>query len=90
MHHKSSRDFPYNDHYGDNKSCMKTITARVIAEIYKAQMIRISVTIHGGIETISRLWGSPNHARLTDGLFRKKERKERKKAIRPIAFKVRK
>jgi len=58
-----NRDFPYNDHYGDNKSCMKTITARVIAEIYKAQMIRISVTIHGGIETISRSWGSPNHAK---------------------------
>eukprot|EP00397_Hematodinium_sp_SG-2012_P006167 GEMP01006195.1.p1 GENE.GEMP01006195.1~~GEMP01006195.1.p1 ORF type:complete len:1003 (+),score=237.89 GEMP01006195.1:99-3107(+) len=59
-----NRDFPYNDFYQDGgKSCMKTIAARVVAELYRHQMIQISITMHSGISSLTYLWGSPNHAK---------------------------
>jgi len=63
-----NRDFPYNT---GNSPCMDTIAARVVAEIYRTQMIRISVTLHGGTESISRPWGATNHAKRGDSTLSK-------------------
>lgn len=58
-----NRDFPYNDPYGDGKTCLNTITARVVVELLKTQMIQIMIDLHGGDESLSHQWGSPNHSK---------------------------
>lgn len=53
-----NRDFPYMT---EPKSCMKTIVARVINEIFREYLIQLAITFHGGMRAISYEWGSPNH-----------------------------
>ncbi|CAD7967425.1 unnamed protein product [Amoebophrya sp. A25] len=57
-----NRDFPYLQ-----KSCMKTVTARVINELFREHLFRAMITFHGGTRILSYEWGSRNHAKRGGG-----------------------
>lgn len=45
-----NRDFPYD--LTDPKSCMQTIAARTLNEVYREHMFQLAFTFHGGMEVI--------------------------------------
>lgn len=42
-------------------SCMKTMTARAVNELWRDHLFQLAVTFHGGMRAIGYEWGSPNH-----------------------------
>ncbi len=58
-----NRDFPF--HNLPNK-CMNTIAARVINEVWREHIFQISVTFHGGAQSISYEWGDKEHIAPND------------------------
>lgn len=52
-----NRDFPYLS----SSSCMETIGARVINEIFIHHLIQLSLSLHGGEESLTYPYGTPNH-----------------------------
>ena len=53
-----NRDFPYDQ---NPASCMQTIAARSVNEIYRSRLLQLVVTFHGGMQAIAYNWGSFNH-----------------------------
>lgn len=53
-----NRDFPYDLH---GSSCMQTITARAVNEVWREHAFQLAVTYHGGMQAIAYEWGAPNH-----------------------------
>ena len=53
-----NRDFPY---LVKNNECMRTIGARVVNELFISHLFSLSLTLHGGTESLTYPFGSPNH-----------------------------
>jgi len=53
-----NRDFPYLQ-----TSCMRTVTARVINELFREHLFQAMITFHGGTRILSYEWGSRNHVK---------------------------
>ena len=53
-----NRDFPY---MVKNTECMRTIGARVVNELFISHLFSLSLTLHGGTESLTYPFGSPNH-----------------------------
>jgi hypothetical protein len=53
-----NRDFPM---LRRGRECMNTITARTVNEIFINNLIRFSLSIHGGTSSLTYAWGTPNH-----------------------------
>jgi hypothetical protein len=53
-----NRDFPYDQ---VPSACMQTVTARSINELYRARLLQLVVTFHGGMQAIAYNWGSFNY-----------------------------
>lgn len=53
-----NRDFGYAQH---PDKCMRTITARVINELYRVHLFRVAVTFHGGTNALGYEWGDMTH-----------------------------
>ena len=53
-----NRDFPYDQ---DPSRCMATITARALNEVYRARLLQLVITFHGGMQAIAYNWGSFNY-----------------------------
>jgi hypothetical protein len=51
-----NRDFPYL-----NSNCMRSISARVVNELFLNHIFSLAFTIHGGTESLTYPWGAPNH-----------------------------
>lgn len=49
LFHDPNRDFPFNLL---NDSCMKTVAARTLNEIFRRHMFQMALTLHGGMEVI--------------------------------------
>jgi len=56
-----NRDFPYYKSTDDIKTCMETITARTINEIFNEFIIGGAITFHGGTSVIGYAWGNYIH-----------------------------
>ena len=52
-----NRDFPYD--ILDEASCMQTIAARTLNEIYREHMFQLALTFHAGMEVVGYEWGAP-------------------------------
>ena len=55
-----NRDFPYDQ---NPSSCMATVCARALNEVYRARLLQLVVTFHGGMQAIAYNWGSFNYYR---------------------------
>jgi len=64
-----NRDF----NYATAPDCMKTMTARVINELWREHMFQLAITFHGGMRALTYEWGSPNHD-TKDGVEHKSQR----------------
>jgi len=53
-----NRDFPYDLINYD--TCMQSIAARTLNEIYRDHMFQLAFTFHGGIEGVYYEWGNPS------------------------------
>ena len=53
-----NRDFPYDQ---EPSKCMVTVTARALNEVYRAHLLQLVVTFHGGMQAIAYNWGSFNY-----------------------------
>jgi len=53
-----NRDFPYD--LTNYDTCMQSITARTLNEIYLDHMFQLAFTFHGGIEGVYYEWGNPS------------------------------
>lgn len=53
-----NRDFPYDQ---DPSRCMATVTARSLNEVYRARLLQLVITFHGGMQAIGYNWGSFNY-----------------------------
>ncbi len=53
-----NRDFPY---LVPNEKCMQTIGARLVNELYISHLFSLALTLHGGTESLTYPFGSPNH-----------------------------
>nr|CCA14931.1 conserved hypothetical protein [Albugo laibachii Nc14] len=42
-------------------NCMESMTARVINELWRDHVFELAITFHGGTQSISYEWGSPDH-----------------------------
>ncbi len=60
-----NRDFPFHNNL-PHGNCMRTIAARVINEVWREHIFQISVTFHGGLESISYEWGDEEHTAPND------------------------
>ena len=58
IHHDINRDFPY---LVESNKCMRTIGGRVVNELFLSHIFSLSLTLHGGIESLSYPFGAPNH-----------------------------
>ena len=56
-----NRDFPYYKSDDDIKTCMETITARTINEIFNEFIIGGGITFHGGTSVVGYAWGNYIH-----------------------------
>ena len=56
-----NRDFPYYKSTDEIKTCMETITARTINEIFNEFIIGGAITFHGGTSVIGYAWGNYIH-----------------------------
>lgn len=54
-----NRDFPYDT---ESDSCLNTVAARVIHQIFTQNLIVSAITFHGGTNVIGYPWGSFNRA----------------------------
>lgn len=50
-----NRDFPFDQ---SPKSCMMSVAARTVNEIYRAHMLQLVITFHGGMQAIAYTWGA--------------------------------
>jgi hypothetical protein len=57
-HKDINRDFPY---LTKPESCMETIGARVVNELYLNHLFSLSLSMHGGTESLTYPYGTPNH-----------------------------
>ena len=57
-HKDINRDFPY---LVKETSCMETIGARVVNELYINHLFSIALSLHGGTESLTYPYGTPNH-----------------------------
>ena len=57
-HKDINRDFPY---LVDSDKCMETIGARVVNELFLKHIFSISLSLHGGTESLTYPFGVPNH-----------------------------
>lgn len=57
-HKDINRDFPY---LTKHESCMETIGARVINELYVNHLFSVALSLHGGTESFTYPYGTPNH-----------------------------
>ena len=53
-----NRDFPYDQ---TPAACMQTVAARSINELYRARLLQLVITFHGGMQAIGYNWGSFNY-----------------------------
>ena len=53
-----NRDFPYDQ---QPSACMLTVCARSLNELYRARLLQLVVTFHGGMQAIAYNWGSFNY-----------------------------
>jgi len=53
-----NRDFPF-DLLDD--SCMRSVAARVVNEIFRDHMFQLSLTFHAGMEAVGYEWGAPSY-----------------------------
>ena len=53
-----NRDFPYDQ---EPSHCMATVTARSLNEVYRARLLQLVITFHGGMQAIAYNWGSFNY-----------------------------
>eukprot|EP00743_Colponemidia_sp_Colp-15_P013456 GILK01015652.1.p1 GENE.GILK01015652.1~~GILK01015652.1.p1 ORF type:complete len:673 (+),score=107.29 GILK01015652.1:144-2021(+) len=58
-----NRDFPYDQGTG---SCLNTISARAVMEIFSEHLFQLAVTFHAGTTVIGYGWGDTRH-RFTNG-----------------------
>ena len=56
-----NRDFPYFSNQVTDYSCMNTITARTVNELYTEFLFVLAVTFHGGDNVIGYPWGNYAH-----------------------------
>ena len=54
-----NRDFPF-DREPKDRSCMRTIVARVVNELWREHVFQMAVTFHGGMQAIAFEWGAPS------------------------------
>jgi hypothetical protein len=57
-HKDINRDFPY---LTKHEGCMETIGARVINELYISHLFSVALSLHGGTESFTYPYGTPNH-----------------------------
>jgi hypothetical protein len=50
--------------------CMQTISARTINEIFSNNLIRLSISIHGGTSSLTYSYGTPNHIQNLNEKFK--------------------
>ena len=58
IHKDINRDFPY---LVNPSSCMQTIGARVINELFLKYNFILSLSLHGGTQSLTYAYGTPNH-----------------------------
>lgn len=63
-HKDINRDFPY---LTNHESCMESIGARVINELYINHLFSLALSLHGGTESFTYPYGTPNHTN-TNGI----------------------
>jgi len=56
-----NRDFPFEN---NPSSCMLTITARTVNELFISHMFQQSLTFHAGVECILYQWGNPSYGTM--------------------------
>lgn len=83
-HKDINRDFPY---LTKHENCMETIGARVINELYTSHLFSLALSLHGGTESFTYPYGTPNHI-LSDTIpkIRMKYDIENGKALNPKEF----
>jgi hypothetical protein len=54
-----NRDFAYD--VASPSKCMRTVTARHINEVYRASLVQVGITFHGGMTCVAYEWGAPSH-----------------------------
>jgi hypothetical protein len=59
-----NRDFPY-DRKGGDVSCMESIAARTLNEVFREHMFQLALTFHSGVELIGYEWGAPEYLKDT-------------------------
>lgn len=57
-HKDINRDFPY---LTDDKSCMESIGARLVNELFIDHTFSLALSLHGGTESLTYPYGTPNH-----------------------------
>lgn len=57
-HKDINRDFPY---LTKDTACMESIGARVVNELYINHMFSLALSLHGGTESLTYPYGTPNH-----------------------------
>jgi hypothetical protein len=57
-HKDINRDFPY---LVEPNSCMETIGARVVNELFINHVFSLALSLHGGTESLTYPYGTPNH-----------------------------
>ncbi len=57
-HKDINRDFPY---LTNPDKCMETIGARVVNELFTHHLFSLSLSLHGGTESLTYPYGTPNH-----------------------------
>lgn len=53
-----NRDFAFDN---DPESCMQTVAARALNELYRVNLFRVAVTFHAGTNALSYEWGDTTH-----------------------------
>jgi hypothetical protein len=56
-----NRDFAYG-----TTSCMRTVAARAVNELWLEHAFQLAITFHGGMQAIAYEWGAPDHPRYKD------------------------
>ncbi len=57
-HKDINRDFPY---LVKNNECFETVGARVVNELFLDHLFSLSLSLHGGTESLTFPFGTPNH-----------------------------
>jgi hypothetical protein len=58
-----NRDFPY---LVKPEECMETIGARLVNELFISHLFSLALTLHGGTESLTYPFGSPNHLKTNE------------------------